>query len=237
MKTSVPAGPLGISVCLPAYNEEANIAAMVHAAIETMSTRFARTEVVVVNDGSHDRTGDVLKDLEARLPGVRAIHHPRNLGYGAAVHTALSAGRHDLLLQMDSDRQFALREIDLFTELIRTHDMVIGYRARRSDPAGRVLLGSAWTMLGNRLFGYLARDVNCAYKLVWRAVFRAVGPAIRSRGAAFTTEWLARTRRAGFDIAEVPVTHYPRTAGAQTGARPRVVARAVIELVRLRRTF
>jgi hypothetical protein len=100
-----------------------------------------------------------------------------------------------------------------------------------------VLLGSAWTMLGNRLFGYLARDVNCAYKLVWRAVFRAVGPAIRSRGAAFTTEWLARTRRAGFDIAEVPVTHYPRTAGAQTGARPRVVARAVIELVRLRRTF
>lgn len=230
----VRSDPLGLSVCLPAYNEESNIAAMVRDVVDTMSSRFSTIEVVVVNDGSTDRTADVLRELEDQYPCLRTLHHRRNLGYGAAVHAALSAATQDLLLSTDSDRQFALSEIDRFAPLMGGHDMVIGYRARRGDPTARVVLGAAWTTLGNRLFGYLARDVNCAFKLVWRDVFRDVGPAIRSRGATFAAEWLTRTRRAGFRIAEVPVTHYPRPAGSQTGANPLVVARAVIELLKLR---
>ena len=234
MRRGLPPSALGLSVCLPAYNEESNLAAMVEDVVGTMTPRFAALEVIVVNDGSTDRTADVLAELEGRYPCVRSIHHERNLGYGAAVHAAVSAAAQDLLLATDSDRQFALGDIDRFTPMMAAYDVVIGYREHRSDPRARVALGTAWTAISNRLFGYLARDVNCAFKLVWRDVFQAVGPRIRARGGTFSAEWLARTRAARFRIAEVPVSHYPRPAGTPTGARPLVVARAVLELLRLR---
>ena len=234
MRRGLPPSALGLSVCLPAYNEESNLAAMVADVVNTMTPRFAALEVIVVNDGSTDRTAGVLAELEGQYPCVRSIHHERNLGYGAAVHAALSAAAQDLLLATDSDRQFALADIDRFTPLMAAYDVVIGYREHRRDPRARVALGTAWTALSNRLFGYLARDVNCAFKLVWRDVFQSVGPRIRARGGTFSAEWLARTRGARFGIAEVPVAHYPRLAGTPTGARPLVVARAVLELLRLR---
>ena len=105
-----------------------------------------------------------------------------------------------------------------------------GYRAPRRDPPMRVLFGHGWSSLVTLLFGYTARDIDCAFKLVRRRAFETVAPSILSRGAAFSAEWLVLSKRAGFRIAEVPVSHLPRRAGSQTGARPDVIKRAFREL-------
>jgi len=224
-----------LSVCMPAYNEEDNIAAMVVDVIAVMQTRFDDVEVVVTNDGSKDRTGETLEGLTAEHPQVVPVHHQVNQGYGAAVFTALSNASKDLIFFTDSDRQFKLDEIDRLLSRKDEASMVVGYRAPRRDPFLRVLFGWGWSGLVTLLFGYTARDIDCAFKLFPRALFEKVGPSVQARGATFTAEFLVRTKRAGYSIAEVPVSHLPRQAGSQTGARLDVITRAFRELWQFRR--
>jgi len=224
-----------LSVCMPAYNEEDNIAAMVVDVIAVMQTRFDDLEVVVTDDGSKDRTGEVLDGLCAEHPQLMPVHHEVNQGYGAAVFTALDNASKDLIFFTDSDRQFKLDEIDRLLSKKDDAGMVVGYRAPRRDPFQRVLFGWGWSGLVTLLFGYTARDIDCAFKLFPRALFEKVGPSIQSRGATFTAEFLVRAKRAGYSIAEVPVSHLPRQAGSQTGARLDVITRAFRELWQFRR--
>ncbi len=227
-------GPAGLSVCMPAYNEAENLPEMIEDVVRTMAPRFPRIEIIVANDGSSDGTAAVLRHLADRYPCLKAVHHERNLGYGMAARSALAAATQDLVLFTDADRQFPLDAIDAFTRAIGECDMVVGFRAPRRDTRSRVLAGRAWSALVNRICGYAARDVNCAFKLVRRRVLEAVLPGLLSVGAAFSAEWLARTRRMGLIVRELPVRHAPRRAGSATGLRPAVAARAVVELVRLR---
>ena len=226
--------PFSVSVCMPAYNEEANLPGMIADVAAVMDERFDDFEIVVANDGSKDRTGDVLRELAADYPQLRPVDHEVNQGYGAAVFTALSNATKDVIFFTDSDRQFKLEEIDLLAACLDDAEMVVGYRSPRRDPFARVLFGHGWSSLVTLLFGYTARDIDCAFKLFRRHTFNAVAPSINSRGATFSAEWLVLSKRAGHVFAEVPVSHLPRQAGSQTGARPDVIKRAFAELWRFR---
>jgi glycosyltransferase involved in cell wall biosynthesis len=224
-----------LSIVMPAYNEEANIAGMLTDVLAVMEPRFSDLEVVVVNDGSKDHTGDAVRSFIESHPHVRLVEHPHNLGYGAAVYTALTSATHDYVLWTDSDRQFVLEDIDRLTPFAGEADLVVGYRAPRRDPFQRVLFGIGWSTLVTLLFGYTARDIDCAFKLIKREVItKVIGPQVQSRGAAFSAELLVRSKRAGYRIKEVPVQHMPRRAGSPTGARWHVISRAFRELWRFR---
>ncbi len=223
----------GITVVLPAYNEEANVPRMVAAVIDTMQKVGDDYEVIVVDDGSKDRTAEVTRELAARFPTVRLVKHDGNQGYGAAVHTGFYSATKDLVFMTDADAQFDVSEITRLLPLVTEADLVIGYRAKRQDPFIRKLNALGWKILINTLFGYTARDVDCAFKLFKREVLDHI--SIESRGATFSAEFLVRARRKGYRIREVPVTHLPRLAGSPTGARPDVILRAFRELIRFHR--
>ena len=224
-----------LSVCMPAYDEEENIAEMVADVLAVMRPRFDDFEIVVANDGSKDRTGQVLEELAQQHLELKPVHHEVNQGYGAAVYTSFSNACKDLIFFTDSDRQFSLEEIDRLLAKKDETEMVVGYRAPRRDPFLRVLFGWGWSALVTLLFGYTARDIDCAFKLFPRDLFEKVGPTVCSRGATFSAEFLVRTKRSGHTISEVPVSHLPRVAGAQTGARWDVISRAFRELWQFRR--
>ena len=226
-----------ISVTMPAYNEEANIGEMIEDSIATISKVTDDYEVIAVNDGSKDGTARVIAERAAKYPQARLVNHEVNQGYGAAVYDGFAAATKDLIFFTDGDRQFVLEEIQKLLPLIERADMVVGYRAPRKDPWHRVLYGKGWSMLVTLLFGYTARDIDCAFKLFKREIITNIGGQIESRGATFSAEWLVRTKRAGYEIAEVPVTHLPRVAGSQTGARLYVITRAFKELARFRWTL
>lgn len=223
---------MSISVVLPAYNEGENIDRMVRSTVRTMDAVTDDYEVVVVDDGSRDNTAEVVRRLEEEFPRVRLERHPANRGYGAALYTGFTGARKEHIFFTDSDNQFDLEDIHRLVPLADEADMVVGYRAPRRDPFHRKLFGWGWTALVTLLFGYTARDIDCAFKLFKREIVERV--PIISRGATFSAEFLVQAKRHGYSIREVPVKHLPRVEGSQTGARLDVITRAFRELVELR---
>ena len=221
-----------LTVAMPAYNEAENIAEMIDRARNIVGPLVDDLEIIVCNDGSSDDTAAIVQREAQADPRVRLVEHEVNLGYGAAVRDAVWAASKELVFFTDSDLQFDLSEIERFLLRIAEADMVIGYRYARSDPWYRSLFGHGWSWLVNLLFGYTARDIDCAYKLFRHKVIETV--QVESAGAMFSAEFLVRAKKAGFRMVEEPVSHYPRIAGSQTGANPRVVLRAFGELFRLR---
>lgn len=236
--TNLPIDPdqrPSISAVLPAYNEEANVEASVVAVADVLWTLTDSFEIVVTDDGSTDQTGAILARLQAECPELhlRVVTHARNQGYGAALASGFDAARFDLIFFTDGDKQFDVAEMaDLLAVLDPGTDLVIGWRQHRADPPIRLLNAWGWKQLVNGLFGYTAKDVDCAFKLFRRSVWESL--AVRSRGATFSAEFLIKARRL-FAIKEVPVHHYPRPAGRATGAKPKVILRAIRDLIRLRR--
>jgi glycosyltransferase involved in cell wall biosynthesis len=221
-----------ISVVIPAHNEERIIASTVEAALETLTRISDDFEVIVVNDGSRDATPQVVEELSQRQPAVRMVSHQTNLGYGAALATGFAAATRDYIFLTDGDRQFDVRELEGFLPLLASADLVVGYRRPRADPWVRRFYGWGWNQLVNIMFGYTARDVDCAFKLIPRRLMSEI--QIQSTGHTFSPELVIKARRAGYRVAERRVTHLPRTAGEAKGARVDAIVRSLIELARLR---
>ncbi len=221
-----------ISAVLPAYNEEALIAATATSVASVLKDLVDDYEVIVVNDGSRDRTQEIVEALSEKDPHIRCVTHPVNRGYGEALRTGFSCATKELIFFTDGDRQFDIREIRRFLPEIAHADMVVGYRRPRRDPPIRLAYAWGWKLLVTTLFGYAARDIDCAFKLFRRTVWESI--QVKSGGATFSAELLVRARRAGFRIVELPVTHLPREAGKPTGGNPKVIIRAFRELIWLR---
>jgi glycosyltransferase involved in cell wall biosynthesis len=223
-----------ISAFFPAYNEEANVPAMVERLREVLPRVADDYEIIVVNDGSHDRTAEIADALAAADPQhVRVVHHAQNRGYGGALKSGFAASRKAYVFFTDGDGQFDVGEIERLLPYVPEHDVVIGYRIDRAEGGLRRLNAGAWNLLVRRLFGIPSRDVDCAFKLFDRRVFDVVHP--EAEGAMISTEVLARAVRAGFRVTEVGVHHYARRHGTPTGANPLVIARAFYELFKLYR--
>lgn len=224
-----------VSAVLPAYDEEENLrrtVAEVTAALEGLG--MERFEVVVVDDGSGDGTPALADALAAADARVRAVHHEHNRGYGAALRTGFAAARYDWIFLTDADGQFDPGELRLLLPLAERCDAVVGFRRERADHAGRRVNAWLWSQVVRVVLGLRVRDVDCAFKLLRRSSVAAVGP-LAADGAVISAELLLKLQRAGVRVEEVGVSHRPRQAGTPTGADLRVIARALRELVVLRR--
>ena len=216
---------------MPAHNEAENIVGVLNEAVSVLESIEPDYEIVVVDDGSKDDTANLVHQFAETHDRVRLVRHPVNQGYGAAVWTGLTSSTGERRFFTDSDAQFKLDELRLLLREMPPADFVAGYRTERQDPWMRKLNGWGWTSLVNLLFGYAARDVDCAFKLMRREVIETL--PVRSRGATFSAELLVRARRAGFVFREVGVTHLPRTKGSPSGAKLHVILRAFKELLLL----
>ncbi len=192
-------------------------------------------EVIVVDDGSRDRTPELADALAAGDPRVRVVHHRPNRGYGGAVRSGLLASRKAFIFYTDGDRQFRLDDLERLVPAVEGVDAAIGYRMKRQDPWRRRFTAWIYNRLVRILFGSTIRDVDCAFKLFRREVFERVPlDRVRSNGAFFSAEMLLTLRAAGIQMREVPIPHYPRTVGENTGASVKVTLKAIRDLLRLR---
>ena len=219
---------LSLSAILPAYNEEAAIAQIVHTVVALLTVWVPDFEVIVVNDGSLDRTRVIVEGIAAADPRVRLINHAVNQGYGAALVSGFEAITKDLAFFTDADGQFDMRDLERFFPLIGEYDAVLGYRIDRQDSWMRKCNAWGWKILVNFLFRLRIRDLDCAFKLYRADFFRK--HRLETRGAMINTEILSKFRRAGYTFTQLGVRHLPRRSGQATGAKPAVIARALREL-------
>ena len=216
----------GISVVLPAFNEQGNVQHAVSRARSAAARLAARVEVIVVDDGSSDGTAE-----EAQRAGACVVAHPRNRGYGAALRSGFAAASQPWIFQMDCDNQFDPEELEKLVARTADAQIIIGVRAQRADAWRRIWAGHAWNGLCRLAFGFIVHDIDCGFKLLDRLAIMSFD--LRASGAGISLEICVAARRAGYAIAEVEVQHRPRVTGSQTGLRPRVVARGLAELFHL----
>ena len=231
----MPARLDGLSFFFPALNEERNVAAVVEEALAVLPRFADDLEVTVVDDGSTDRTGAIADELARKDARIRVVHHGTRRGYGGAVRSGLASATKPWIFFTDGDRQFSLEDLGRLLAVSDSADVVVGFREKRADPRRRLFVAWVYNRLIRLLFGGGWRDVDCAFKLFRHDVFARVPlDRVRSNGAFFSPELLITLRRAGVRVRQVGVRHFPRTEHEPKGASPRVILRAIRDLLRLR---
>ena len=222
-----------LSIVLPCFNEDANVSDAIADARAAARAIADDHEVIIVDDGSTDRTRAIAEALALAAGGhVRVVAHEQNRGYGAAVRSGLQAARMDWILLTDGDRQFDVAEVADIAPLTRDADIVAGFRIQRMDPLHRRLNAAAWNWLVRLCFAVPVRDVDCAFKLMRRSLVQSL--ELNADGAMVSTELVAKASARGARIVEAGVHHHPRVAGEASGASPRVILRAFAELAQIR---
>jgi len=199
-------------VFFPAYNDSGTIASLVISARQTAASLTDNFEVIVVNDGSADRTAQIVDELARTYPDVKVVHHPRNRGYGAALRSGFAAATRELVFYTDGDAQYDPSEMAILWRALRTEvDVVNGYKISRSDPFHRIVIGRLYHHSVKLLFGLKVRDVDCDFRLLRRSIFDRV--SLETSSGVICLEMMKKIQDAGFTVAEVPVHHYHRVYG------------------------
>ncbi|OGE26988.1 hypothetical protein A3C32_02295 [Candidatus Daviesbacteria bacterium RIFCSPHIGHO2_02_FULL_41_14] len=222
-----------LSVFFPAYNEEKNIEDTVKKAVNVIKElKLDKWEIIIVNDGSKDKTGEVADNLSQNISNVRVVHQ-LNGGYGMAVRGGFYNSKYDWIVYTDSDGQFDFSEINKFLELTDQADAIWGYRIKRQDPLFRLLNAQGWKLALWIFFGLSLQDVDCGFKMIKKEIIDKIPKLESTRGGMVNAELAIKAKKYGFKIAQVGVNHYPRIHGKPTGANIRVIIQSFIDLFKL----
>lgn len=222
-------GKLSFSVVVPLYNEEENLAPLVEAIFREVGSHPAFLELVLVDDGSRDRTAALAQEAAAREPRIRLVRHAENRGLGGAIRSGLRAARGDLILYTDADLPFDFSLMPKLIALAAGDRVIAGCRLNRGEGARRWVLTKGYNLLIRTLFGLRLRDVNFACKVIPRRIAHVM--ELASEGSFIDAEMLIEARRAGLKIVEYPMAYYPRTRGQSTLSRPSVVVGILAEML------
>ncbi len=222
-----------LSVFFPLYNEEGNVKNTVKKAVEVLEKLKLEYEIILVNDGSNDKTQEVIESIVKDNSKVRSINHPKNLGYGEALKSGFYSAKYDTIVYTDGDGQFDFSEIDKFLEKMPEYDLLIGYRIKRKDPFFRILFKEGWKLSLLAFFRLTLKDVDCGFKMVKKSVLERIPHLQSTRGAMINAELAIKAKKMEFKIGQVGVNHYPRLSGKPTGASLKVIIKSYLDLVKL----
>jgi len=223
---------IGVSMCLPAFNEEDNIKKAIDDSIPVLNAISDDWEIVVVDDGSEDGTNKITKEIIELNKRVRLVQHDKNRGYGQALITSFAASRKEWIWLSASDSQFDPNEIFKMIPFIKDYDAIVGCRYNRADPPYRRLYAKLYNGLIKVVLGLSIKDINCGFKLIKRGIFDKI--SLESAGALIDAEFFYKCKKNNISLKEVAIEHKPREFGSQTGGNFMVVIRMFMELLRLR---
>jgi glycosyltransferase involved in cell wall biosynthesis len=224
--------PASLSVFFPAYNDSGTIASMVIRTVKAASELTPDFEIIVVDDGSADSTAEIADELARTYPQVRAVHHPTNRDYGAALQTGFRSARNELIFYTDGDAQYDPAELSaLWASMTADVDVVNGYKISRADPLHRIVIGRLYHHVVSILFGLRLRDVDCDFRLMRRVIFERID--LEKTSGIICVEMMKKVQDAGFRIAEVPVHHYHRAFGRSQFFNVRRLVRTARDLLLL----
>lgn len=237
IKTCVEPDKKSLSVFMPFYNEESVIEEMVENSISYLEDLENDYEFLIVDDGSTDSTPEKADQLEERYPGVRAVHHSVNQGYGRALATGFQESSGELVFYTDGDGQFDIEELDRFLDEINGYDLVVGFRENRDDAVSRKIISSVFNSLAKLMLPIQVQDIDCGFKLVRSEVVSDIDLDTKRTVDA---ELLAKAGDRGYRIKELPVTHFEREDGESEaegiiGVRIGLIVKSIQELLQIRR--
>ena len=222
-----------LSVFFPAYNDAPSLPPLLHKTFAVLEEHVADYEVVVVNDGSRDKTAAVLEQLVGEhAPFLRVVTHPKNRGYGGALRSGFAASHKEFVFYTDGDGQYDVGELPRLLELVGPETgLVNGYKLDRHDPAHRIWIGNVYNFCARLLFRIRIRDIDCDYRLIRRELLEEIH--LTSTSGTICVELVRKLELSGCHVAEVGVHHYAREHGKSQFFRVRSLAITFYQLLRL----
>jgi glycosyltransferase involved in cell wall biosynthesis len=222
---------------MPAHNESENLRWLLPHINKVLPEIAERFDVIIVDDGSTDGTGDVARTLAGELGmELKVVRHERKSGYGKAVGDGLREADLEYAAFCDADGQLDPADLALLVPLLKDNDLVGGWRKHREDPAFRSVVSGVFNRLVLMTFAIPVRDVDCALKIIRTDMLRRFLP-LQAHSALINAELYWNVQVQGGRFAQVPVPHHPRRMGRRSGGRLIPILRACKELalIRLRR--
>jgi glycosyltransferase involved in cell wall biosynthesis len=222
-----------LSVFFPAYNDAPSLPGLIGKTFATLREHVADYEVIVINDGSYDNTGDVLEELRLKYaPHMRVITHEQNRGYGGALRSGFAAAKKDFIFYTDGDGQYDVSELPRLLKLVTPSvGLVNGYKLERHDPAHRVWIGNVYNFCARLLFRIRIRDIDCDYRLIRGSLLEKIH--LTSTSGTICVELVRKLEISGCGVEEIGVHHYERAYGRSQFFRVRSLAKTFLELLRL----
>lgn len=219
-----------ISFFCPAYNDEDNLPILIPKAIKVFKKIASKFEIVIIEDGSPDRTALIADSLAKKYKFyVRVIHHKKNQGYGAALKKGFKvANKYEYVCYTDGDLQFDVSEYARLVPYLKKYKAVVGYRRKRSLSKQRLLQTRIYNFMVRVLFQTKVRDVNCSMKIIKRSVMDGIH--LTSVSPFLDAELLISLQRGGIEIEQVPVSHYDRLYGKASGGKPSIIFDTIKEM-------
>ena len=218
-----------ISAFFPFLNDWGTIGSLVAVLDWVLAGVTSDYEIIIVDDGSDEKSKDMLRMLGNKFPKLRITSHKKNRGYGAAIKTGIAESRMEWVFYTDGDAQYDPRDLKyLLNKMTSKTDIVNGYKIKREDPWYRIILGKFYHYLAKFLFNLPIRDVDCDFRLMRKSIFKKV--KLESNSGIICVEMIKKIHDMDFRFAEVPVHHYWRTSGKSQFFNFKRVARVIVEL-------
>lgn len=223
-----------VSFFCPAYNDEGNLPELIPAVHSFLSENADAFEIVIIDDGGPDRTGEVADDLARRFSNVRVVHHPKNKGYTATLKEGFEGGRYEYVMYTDGDNQYDINDFGPYLRLLEDHDVIAGYATKKAVSNFRKFQSWVHNALISMLFLTRFRDINCAMKIFRKSVLDKIEIKSDPYGAFIDAELMLKAKKLGARIAQFPVVHYERRSGVASGSKPKVVLNTMKDMFKLR---
>ncbi len=201
-----------ISVFFPCYNDSNTIADLVNNATRALKDITSDYEVIVIDDGSTDKSREILKKLERNNKKLKLIFHEKNLGYGGALKSGFANSTKDLVFYTDGDGQYDVLELPILLHLLSDDvDFVNGIKMTRGDSPDRVFFGNLHKFITRWMFWLAVYDTDCDFRLIRGKILKKI--KLTSNSGSICVELVKKSQRAGAKFREVSVHHYPRKYG------------------------
>ena len=221
-----------LSIYFPAYYDENTVEPLTRASLEAAKKLTDDYEIIIVDDKSPDKTGQIADRLAQEFKEVRAIHHPENMGVGQAMISGYRHATKDWVFYTDGDAQYDVSELPLLAEHAKNFDIVIGYRLKRAEGFRRVFTSKCFHFLVFCLFGVHFKDIDCSFKLIHRRFLEKV--SFHTNSGLVDAELLIQAKRLKFPVKEVGVHHYQRKFGHSHCLRLNLIVSMLLDMLKLR---
>lgn len=221
-----------LSITIPAFNEEETIEAVFINAEKSAKHNSSNYEIVLIDDGSTDRTGAILDAIKKRSKKVVVIHHKKNLGFSGAMRSCYEHASGELIFLGPGDGQFDYSEIRKFIHEIKNHDIVVSYRIFNEEKNYRKINSFIFHALSRILFGIQLKEFSSCM-----LYHKYVRDSIKIKEAnpfscLFLLEFIYKAMTKGFSFGQVPIHFYKRKGGVQKGSNPKMIIRTLLEMFR-----
>lgn len=223
-----------ISFFCPAYNDAGNLPDLIPVVVDFLTKHSEKFEIVIIEDGSPDKTGEVADELATKFPNIRVVHHEKNKGYTATLKEGFETARYDYVMYTDGDNQYDVFDAEPYLPLLETHDIITGYAIKKAVSNFRKFQSRVHNTLVSILFLEYFKDVNCALKIFKRSILKDIHLNSNPYGAFIAAELVLKAKKLGFSIGKFPVVHYERKSGIASGSKPKVVLNTFKDMIKLR---